>query len=123
MRVSREEAAALAAEIRKKVVALQPRQDDRLLAQAVTATANLTGRPEWDVFLQRIQFFIDEETKALNGMAAALAIPNMTSEQILAGQRHMLAAQTRIDAWQQVLRLPKEILEAGGTAKEATAAS
>lgn len=84
--------------------------DNRLLQQAVVATEYLTGDPAWDVFLQRIQALIEGTRADLAAMAEHYALPNLTSEQILMGQRHMLAAKERINAWEMVLRLPKQIM-------------
>ena len=84
----------------------------RFLEQAVVATKNLTGNNEWNVFLQRIQAMCDQERALLNTMADAISGPNLTNEQISQGQRHMVAAKARIDAWEQVINLPKEILSA-----------
>lgn len=115
MRIDRQEADAFfAAQTKKRPLPQAQSQglDQRLLAQAEIATANLTGDPAWDVFLQRVQALIDSEREILTAMAQALAMPNLSSEQILQGQRQMLAANTRIEAWETVLRLPGEILDA-----------
>jgi hypothetical protein len=92
-----------------------PRQvpPSALLEQAKIASIHLTQSPEWNVFLQRIQALVDEERKLLNAMAESVAIPNMTSEQILQAQRHMLVARARIETWEQVIRLPSTLIEMG----------
>lgn len=82
-----------------------------LLDQARVASEHLTGSHEWNVFLQRIQALIDAEKKLLAAMADSIALPNLTSEQVLQGQRHMLITKAKIEAWEQVLRLPKEIID------------
>lgn len=114
MRISRSEAQA---HLRKGVSEQEARAraafaSSPLLEQARVASEMLTGTPQWDVFLQRIQALIEQEKTLLGGMAEALAIPNLTSEQILQGQRHLLSTKAKIEAWEQVLRLPKEIIGA-----------
>lgn len=82
-----------------------------ILDQAVVASEHLTGSHEWNVFLQRVQALVDQERRVLAVMGESLALPNLTSEQVLQGQRHMLATKAKIEAWEQVLRLPKEIID------------
>ena len=92
-----------------------------LLRQAQVATAHLTGTPEWDVFLQRVQGWIDTETKLVASMTDNLPA-SMTSEQVLQAHRHILQARAKIEAWEQVLSLPKAILAAKAPEAKATAA-
>jgi len=124
MRIDRAEADAYFAEAAKKRPMPQSQHpaDPRLLAQAEVSIVNLTGDPAWNVFLQRVQALINEEHEALIAMAGAMALPNLTSEQILQAQRHMLAANTRIEAWETILRLPNDILNAATDMRETTAA-
>ena len=82
-----------------------------VLDQAAVASEHLTGSLEWNVFLQRVQALVDQERRVLAAMGESLALPNLTSEQVLQGQRHMLATKAKIEAWEQVLRLPKEIID------------
>jgi hypothetical protein len=82
-----------------------------MLDQAKIASQNLTGSHEWNVFLQRVQALIDQERRLLTAMSESMAIPNLTSDQVLQAHRHMLATKARIEAWEQVISLPKEILE------------
>lgn len=82
-----------------------------VLDQAAVASEHLTGSHEWNVFLQRVQALVDQERKVLGAMGESIALPNLTSEQVLQGQRHMLATKAKIEAWEQVLRLPKEIVD------------
>jgi len=90
----------------------KPGVPQTLLEQAVVASKHLTASPEWNVFLQRIQVWIDQDRKSLQAMGDAIALPNLTSEQILQGQRHMLVTKAKIEAWEQVISLPKEIIGA-----------
>lgn len=112
MRITRSEATDMMAEHRRKMASVDPVPvaTGRFLDQAVIATKHLTGHAEWDVFLQRIQALIDFEHQALAGLAAAIANPTMMSEEILRSQRYMVAAKHRIEAWETVLALPKELL-------------
>jgi primosomal protein N' len=116
MRITRTEAEMLLAQ-RHKVDApyahAQGAISARFLEQAVVATQHLTGSHEWNVFLQRIQAWVEQDKTLLHTMAESMALPNLTSEQVLQAQRHMLAARARLDAWEQVLALPKQILETG----------
>ena len=90
----------------------KPAVSQALLEQAVVASANLTASHEWNVFLQRVQAWIDQERAGMHAMADAVALPNLTSEQILQAQRHMLVTKAKIEAWDQVISLPKEIIGA-----------
>lgn len=121
MRVSRAEAEQILAQRRPAdapYVAAQNAIASRFLEQAKVATHHLTGSHEWNVFLQRVQAWIDQERATLAAMSDSTLLPNLTSEQILQAHRHMLAAKTRIDAWEQVLQLPKQILETGDKADD-----
>lgn len=123
MRVTREEVEALRKTERPKMwpdEMRRPYAEPQILKQAQVATSHLTSDPAWDVFLQRVQALIEHERKALAAMSTHM-LANMTSEQILQAHRHMAVANAKVEAWEQVLRLPNAIL--GGTeAPEATAA-
>lgn len=122
MRASFDEAREVLARLGKKqaeVRSFQPAAMQSLLDQARVASEHLTGSHEWNVFLQRIQVWVDQERRALQVMGESLALPNLTSEQVLQGQRHMLVAKARLEAWEQVIQLPKEIIETAS--KSATA--
>ena len=109
MKVTREEADALARQSApQRRLATQPASPE-LLRQAVVATEHLTGQPEWDVFLQRIQAWIDDERRKLAAMAEHMP-PNMTSEQVLQAHRLMIDSRAKVEAWEQVLALPKALL-------------
>lgn len=109
MKVTREEADALARQSApQRRHAPQPASPE-LLRQAQVATEKLTGLPEWDVFLQRIQAWIDAERQKLAAMAENLP-PNMTSEQVLQAHRHMIHSRAKVEAWEQALALPKMLL-------------
>lgn len=82
-----------------------------MLDQARIASEHLTGSHEWNVFMQRIQSLIDQERRLLSAMSESMAIPNLTSDQVLQAHRHMLVTKARIEAWEQVIRLPREIME------------
>lgn len=118
MKVTREEVDSL--------MRLKPRPDlavgpaSEMLRQAQIATEHLTGMPEWDVFLQRVQVWIDEERQRLAAMAENMP-PNMTSEQVLQAHRFVIESRTKVQAWEQVLRLPKEILAAKAGTQPAAA--
>lgn len=114
MRITREEAAEIARKAnagRPTFATGNPLIGNGILEQAVVATKLLTQSPEWNVFLQRVQAFIDQERKTLVAMGDAIALPNLASEQVLQAQRHMAVAKARIEAWEQVQRLPVEIIE------------
>ena len=82
----------------------------KFLEQAEVATRHLTGRPEWDVFLQRVQALIDQEQTLILSLAGAIASPNLTNDQIFQAQRHLLASKQRVEAWELILSLPQDIL-------------
>lgn len=97
--------------------------DPRVLQQAKVATEHLTADPNWNVFLQRVQAFIDGERRLLSVASETSAMPNLTGEQILQAHRHMVAMKAKIEAWELVLQLPNAILTAEAPAeKQAPAA-
>lgn len=114
MRVTREEVDAFARKFESAREARVPQASPELLRQAQVATDKLTGQPEWDVFLQRIQAWIDDERRKLAAMAEHMP-PNMTSEQVLQAHRHMIDSRAKVEAWEQVLALPKALLSPGET--------
>lgn len=82
-----------------------------MLDQAAIASEHLTNSHEWNVFLQRVQSLIDYDRRLLAAMGDSISLPNLTSEQVLQAQRHMLVTKAKIEAWEQVIRLPKEIID------------
>lgn len=90
-----------------------------LLRQAKLATEYVTGLPEWDVFLQRIQAFVNDERAVIAAMAENMPA-TMTSEQVLMAHRRILESKAKVEAWERVLALPKNLLSAAS--ETATAA-
>lgn len=92
----------------------------RFIEQAALASEHLTSDPVWNVFLQRVQAMVAQERATLAAMAEHIGLPNLTAEQILQAQRHMVAAKSRIEAWEIILNLPKELIEARKPAETPT---
>lgn len=125
MRVTREEVDAMRRETAKDRPKMWPEEmrrpyaEPQILQQAKVATEHLTGTPEWDVFLQRVQAFVVNERATLLAAMEATLSPSLTTEQIQQAHRQMLAMKAKIEAWETVLRLPNAIME---SATQATAA-
>lgn len=109
MKVTREEADSVAREYQRRAAPRTAPASPELLRQAQVAQEKLTGLPEWDVFLQRVQAWIDAERQKLAAMAESMP-PSMTSEQVLQAHRHMVDSRAKVEAWEQVLALPKALL-------------
>lgn len=117
MRITHQEAMALAKQ-RDPRAASQQAASPELLRQAVVATEHLTGLPEWDVFLQRIQVFVDDERRLISAMTDNLPA-TMTSEQVLQAHRRICESRAKVEAWERVLSLPKSLLSASSSEPKA----
>lgn len=117
MRITHQEAMTLAKQ-RDPRAQQSSGASPELLRQAVVAMENLTGLPEWDVFLQRIQAFVDDERRLIAAMVDNMPA-TMTNEQILAAHRRILESKAKVEAWERVLSLPKSLLSASPSESKA----
>lgn len=83
----------------------------RLVTSAAVSTERLTGSPEWDQFLQRLQPLVNEAMEASQEWLVRLAA-SMTDQDLRIAQMNYHACQSRLTTLQEVLALPNEILKA-----------
>lgn len=89
----------------------------RLVASAVVSTERLTGSPEWDQFLQRVQPLLNEAEAASKEWLTRIA-GAMTEQDIRIAQMNYHACQSRWTTLQEVLALPGEIVKARSLADQ-----
>ncbi len=103
----------LASEARRLQSRLQMMKQAELKAEAVT------GDPNWDTFLSYIQEAVEETEGQAKGFLAVLSDPTVVNQdrmmQMKIGLRE---CQARIDAFNAVMSLPKDLIKLG---KDATA--
>lgn len=90
----------------------------RQIAQAAVSMDKLTHTPEWDFYLQIVQDTIDE----LGGMIQtlqdrSLSSPSFESHEMASMKARTLEVLAQKRALEQVLGLPKQIMEKGKDAK------
>jgi hypothetical protein len=93
----------------------------RLVTSAVVSTERLTGLPEWDQFLQRLQPLLNEATAATQEWLVRLS-GAMTDQDLRIAQMNYHACQSRVTTLQEVMQLPNEILKARSQADHNTPA-
>lgn len=90
-----------------------------MMAQAAVAAENLTGYPEWDLFLSYIQAAIETTKGHQTSFDAILKDPLITDENELRRARiAYFQCAERVLAWEVVLQLPKDLKESGEKAKD-----
>ena len=100
----------------KKLDDQRPRLE--LLRQAAIRTELLTGSSEWDSFLGYIQAALEETEFQRKNLLSAIADPLCVDHNTIMQMKIALAeCKGRIDAWQAVIELPKDLIEAGDKAK------
>lgn len=90
-----------------------------LIEQAAVEAKYLTGDRHWDVFLQQIAYFTEEVRKQREGAARLLADPNVVStDALLRAKIAVIECDARIQAWEAVIALPKQLIEQGEIARD-----
>ncbi len=94
---------------------LQDRQKlDRFAAQGVVPMQNLTGQPEWDLFLQLIQGRIDQYRGMLQSLQDQdLSATSVSHDELLSAQLNRRMLKNQIDILEEILGWPKELVEHG----------
>ena len=97
----------------------QPRENLAYIAQAGVKASLLTGSPHWDTFLTYVQAAIEASRGQLVQLEAKLTDPMFLDPAELMRIK-MLAAicRTRIQAWEAVLSLPKDLMAEGDKARD-----
>ena len=100
----------------KKPIDQRPRLE--LLRQAAVRTELLTGNSEWDSFLGYIQAALEETEFQRKNLFSAISDPLCVDHNAIMQIKIAIAeCKGRIDAWQAVIELPKDLIEAGDKAK------
>ena len=91
----------------------------RSAAQAATAMQNLTASEDWNLLVRCIQHLMDQAQTEVNQCRENLANPQMVEyEQIIYTKIRLSAALGMLDAYTQVVELPKDITTSGEKARE-----
>lgn len=91
----------------------------RALQQAEVAANNLTGSPEWDVFLSYVQHAVKETTEQRDAWQRRLNAPDVVDHTELLKIKIAIAeCNARIDAWTVAIALPADIKRNGNKAKD-----
>lgn len=100
----------------KKPIDQRPRFE--LLRQAAIRTELLTGNSEWDSFLGYIQAAMEGTEAQVQSWIELMSDPLIVDhDQIMRAKIVLAECKGRIDAWQAVIELPKDLIEAGNKAK------
>lgn len=84
--------------------------NERLLRQAETEAAVLTGHPAWDHYIQRLQADLDDARQGL-ALWQEKIVAAYTDEDLRKVQLEIRACRDRIETLTHCMMLPKEILE------------
>lgn len=82
-----------------------------LLKSAAVQSERLTGQPEWDAYLQRLQPLLDEAKAAAAGWLERLG-GALKDEDVRIAQFNYHACRARVATLEEVMALPHTIIEA-----------
>ncbi len=89
-----------------------------LLRQAAVRAELLTGHSHWDSFLGYIQAAVEETELQRESLISAISDPLLVDRDTIMRMKIALAeCKARIEAWQVVIELPKDLVKAGDKAK------
>ena len=89
-----------------------------LMRQVAIRTELLTSSPVWDSFLGYIQAVMEGTEAQRKSLIELLSDPLVVDHACIMQAKIALAeCKGRIDAWQAVIELPKDLIEAGDKAK------
>ena len=95
-----------------------PRPRLELLRQAAIRTEHLTGSPDFDSFLGYIQAAMEGTEAQVRSWIELMSDPLIVDhDQIMRAKIALAECKGRIDAWQAVIELPKDLIQAGDKAK------
>ncbi len=98
--------------------AAQHRPQLEMLAQAEVKAGLMTGDPNWDIFLSYLQAALETTEAQRDGFTAAIADPaTVDHDRIMAAKICLAECKGRIEAFQAVISLPKDIQEMSAEAK------
>lgn len=84
--------------------------NEALLKQAAVESTTLTGTPEWDRYLQRLQVKYQEAVRELQTLYEKMATP-MTQEQVFLSYVAVNVITERKRVLEECMALPKEIVQ------------
>lgn len=88
------------------------------LQQAQVRMENLTGDPDWDLFLSYVEAGIQRtEREAVTHLDQLRSPTTVNVDEIMQLKMALHGCQARIDAWRAILELPKDIRDSGEQAK------
>ena len=94
-------------------------QELRHIIQGQAPMESLTNSPEWEIFRQICQGWIDHLESKLGDVAPAFLNPEtVTHEQMLELKFRSLILGSRVDTLREVIEMPKVIIEDGERARE-----
>ncbi len=97
--------------------ASQYRPQLKMLAQAEVSAKMLTGDPQWDRFLSYLQAALEHTQGQADAAAETIANPSVVNnDQIMAAKAIITECNARVDAWNAVISLPKDLIEMGDQA-------
>ena len=89
-----------------------------LLRQTAIRTERLTGAPDFDSFLGYIQAAMEATEAQRESLVELLSDPMVVDHaRIMQAKIALAECKGRIDAWQGVIELPKDLIEVGNKAK------
>ena len=98
--------------------AAERRPQLEMLAQAEVKAALLTGDPNWDKFLSYLQAALEITEAQPPAFAAVIADPAMVEhDRIMAAKICLAECKGRVEAFEAVISLPKDIMKMGAEAK------
>lgn len=100
--------------------ARRSRQPELLhLKQAAISASNMTGTPEWDVFLQYLQAGVEAASEQRDAFMRDLANPLLVDPNAVAQKRiAVIRLNDRIDTITRIIAMPAEIKHHGRIADE-----
>jgi len=119
MTADRDDFIALMKRANRGVAVKQPPVDLRAIQQAAVQAEYLTGSEYWDIFLRYIQSAVDRSKGIENQLMETLASAQMVEHtQWLKTKIALLECRARVEAWESVMQLPKDLIDNGGRADE-----
>ena len=95
------------------------RDDIKRIQQAAVSAERLTGNPDWDIYQSYIQSALERLEKDKTDLADGILTPNCVDHTQLMIRKAMYAKVIgQIELLQQIIDLPKRIIEMGGKAKD-----
>ncbi len=90
----------------------------QMLARAGVNSRALTGDPLWDTFLSYLQAAVEQTEAQRDTFTATISDPKVVNgDQIMMAKTGLAECTGRLEAWNAVISLPKDLIEMGQEAK------